>query len=217
MQGKKYKLMIFDLDGTLLDTSQGIFHSVRYAEEKMGLEPIAEENLRKFLGPPPADMYKKLYGLNDEEKLEAVGYHREYGRSKAIYEAKLYDGVTETLARLSAQGYILAVATMKRQDIAEKILSLYGIESYFAHIAGMNYAETDTKAGLIKRVCTLEHIVPGDAVLMVGDSQYDFAGASEAGVDFLGVSYGYGFDGTEKNIKVVGDFEEIAMRPSLVV
>ena len=50
----------------------------------MGLEPIAEENLRKFLGPPPADMYKKLYGLNDEEKLEAVGYHREYGRSKAI-------------------------------------------------------------------------------------------------------------------------------------
>ena len=96
-------------------------------------------------------------------------------------------------------------------------LSLYGIESYFAHVAGMNYAETDTKAGLIKRVCTLEHIVLGHDVLMVGDSQYDFAGASEAGVDFLGVSYGYGFDGTEDGICFVEDFKEITAVISSVV
>ncbi|MBQ7497443.1 MAG: HAD hydrolase-like protein [Selenomonas sp.] len=204
-----YKLIIFDLDGTLMDTSQGIFNSVRYAEEKMGLEPTAEKNLRKFVGPPPTEMYKKLYGLNDEQSLEAAGYHREYGRSKAIYEARLYDGVPETLARLSEQGCILAVATLKRQDIAEKILSLYGIGGYFAHIAGMNQAESDTKAGLIKNLCALENIIPGDEVMMVGDSQYDYEGAKEAGVEFLGVSYGYGFDGTEKRIKFVSCFREI--------
>ena len=209
MQGKKYKLIIFDLDGTLLDTSQGIFNSVRYAEEKMSLEAIADDDLRKFVGPPPAEMYKKLYGLNDEQSLKAAGYHREYGSSKAVYEAKLYSGVTETLDYLSKQGYILAVATLKRQDIAEKILSLYGIGGYFAHIAGMNHAETDTKSGLIKRVCTLENIVPCDEVLMVGDSQYDYEGAKEAGVDFLGVSYGFGFEGTEGGVHFVGDFVEI--------
>ena len=98
---------------------------------------------------------------------------------------------------------------MKEKDIAEKILSLYGIGGYFAHIAGMNHAETDTKSGLIKRVCALENIVPGDEVLMVGDSQYDYKGAKEAGVDFLGVSYGYGFEGTEVGIRFVGDFAEI--------
>lgn len=206
-----HKLIIFDLDGTLLDTSQGIFNSVRYAEGKMGLKPTAEENLRKFVGPPPAEMYRKMYGLNDEQSLEAAGYHREYGRSKAIYEARLYDGVPETLARLSEQGCILAVATLKRQDIAEKILSLYGIDGYFAHIAGMNQAETNTKAGLIKSVCALENIVPGAEVLMVGDSQYDYEGAKEAGVDFTGVSYGYGFGGNEKYIRFVGSFEEIVV------
>lgn len=209
MQGKKYRLIIFDLDGTLLDTSQGIFNSVRYAEEKMGLEPIAEEDLRKFAGPPPAEMYKKLYGLNDELSLKAAAYHREYGRSKAVYEAKLYSGVDETLADLSKRGHILAVATLKRQDIAERILAIYGIDGYFSKIAGMNHAETDTKSGLIKCVCALENIVPGDEVLMVGDSQYDYEGAKEAGVDFLGVSYGYGFEGTEVGIRFVGDFVEI--------
>ena len=153
--------------------------------------------------------FYRFYGLNDEQSLKAAVYHREYGSNKAVYEAKLYSGVADTLVDLSKQGYILAVATLKRQDIAERILSLYDIGGYFAHIAGMNHAETDSKSGLIKRVCAMENIVPGDAVLMVGDSQYDYEGAKEAGVDFLGVSYGYGFEGTEEGIYFVGDFVDI--------
>lgn len=209
MMGKGYKLIIFDLDGTLLDTYRGIFNSVRYAEEKMGMRPTAEENLRKFVGPPPAEMYKALYGLSHEQSLEAARYHREYGSSRAIYEASLYDGVAETLERLSSQGYLLAVATLKRQDIAEKVLALHGIDKYFVNIAGMNQAESDTKAGLIKRVCDETGIKPGREVLMVGDSQYDQEGAEKVGVDFLGVTYGFGFQGDEWDIRFINRFPEL--------
>ena len=175
----------------------------------MGLPPTAEENLRKFVGPPPAEIYRELYGLNEEASLQAAMWHREYGRNKAIYEASLYDGVPETLTRLSEQGYILAVATLKRQDIAERVLSFYGIDGYFAHIVGMNMEETDTKAGLIKRICEWEDVISGSEALMIGDSFYDYEGAVEAGVDFVGVSYGFGFDGNEEDIKFAGSFREI--------
>lgn len=204
-----YRLIIFDLDGTLLDTSKGIFNSVRYAEEKMGLLPTAEENLRKFVGPPPAEMYRELYGLDEEASLQAAMWHREYGRNRAIYEASLYDGVPETLARLSKQGYLLSVATLKRQDIAERVLSFYGIDGYFTHIVGMNMEETDTKAGLIKRICEWEDVTSGNEVLMIGDSFYDHEGAMETGVDFVGVSYGFGFDGSEDGIRFADSFREI--------
>ena len=209
MKGKGYKFIIFDLDGTLLDTSQGIFNSVRYAEKKMGLEPVAEEDLKKFVGPPPAEMYGYVYGLSDKQSLEAARYHREYGSSRAIYEARLYDGVGETLAYLSAQGYLLAVATLKRQDIAEKVLALHGIDKYFIKIAGMNQSESDTKAGLIKKVCNAVGMKPCKEVLMVGDSMYDLEGAEEAGVDFLGVTYGFGFKGNEEDVCFIDRFPEL--------
>ena len=204
-----YKIIIFDLDGTLLDTSKGIYNSVRYAEEKMGLGPTAEENLRLFVGPPPAEMYKKVYGLSNEDSMVAATWHREYGRNRAIYEASFYDGVPETLGWLVKKGYILAVATLKRQDIAEKMLSFYGIDSCFTHIAGMNAEETDTKSDLIRRICTCENIKSGNEALMVGDSVYDYEGAKGAGVDFIGVSYGFGFDGHEEGIRFVNTFREL--------
>lgn len=207
MLNNRYELIVFDLDGTLLDTALGIFNSVRYTEEKMNLNPIPEEYLRKFVGPPPAEMYKQMYSLNDEQSLEAAGFHREYGNNKAIYESKLYECVPQVLKSLSHKGIVLAVATLKREDIAKKILSYHEIDKYFVQIAGMNHAETDTKAGLIKRVCKLEKIISNANVLMVGDSMYDYEGAKEAGVDFIGVSYGYGFDGTENGIKLINNLE----------
>ena len=83
---EKYQLIIFDLDGTLLDTSPGIYNSVRYAEKQMGFAPIPDEQLREFVGPPPKQMYMRKYGVDEETALAAVRWHREYGREKAVYE-----------------------------------------------------------------------------------------------------------------------------------
>lgn len=193
---KHYELVLFDLDGTLLDTSPGIFNSVRYAESQMGLEPIPDSRLREFVGPPPKSMYRNIYGLNEEQALLAAQKHREYGRNKAIYEAEVYPGIRELLEQLKAAGYKLAVATLKAETIARTILEYYGIAAYFDTIVGMDPQETLTKRMTIDLAKERTH-TSGPAVL-VGDSVYDHVGAVEAGVDFLGVLYGFGFHEGQK-------------------
>ena len=187
---RKYDLVIFDLDGTLLDTSEGIFGSVRYAEQKLGLLSAAEEQLKVFLGPPPKEMYQKVYQLDEKTALEATQYHREYGREKAIYQAKVYPNMLECLQQLKKQGIKLAVATLKSQDIAETILNHFGLAQYFDCIIGMDGKEGLKKSEIIRKV--MEKTLISDKVLMVGDSIYDLQGAKEAEVEFLGVLYGFG-------------------------
>lgn len=188
---KHYELVLFDLDGTLLDTSRGIFNSVRYAESQMGLPPIPDERLKEFVGPPPKSMYSRIYGLDEDQALLAAQKHREYGRTRAIYEAEVYPGIRELLAQLKAKRYKLAVATLKAESIARTILEYYGIAGYFDTIVGMDPAETLTKRMTIdlakERTGSTSHAI------LVGDSIYDYDGAMEAGIDFLGVLYGFGF------------------------
>lgn len=186
-----YDIVIFDLDGTLLNTSKGIYGSVRYAESVMGLDPVNEDELRKFLGPPPKTMYSKIYGLTEEDALKAAIAHRTYGMEKAIFEAEIYEGIEDLLSKLRAKGIMIAVATLKKQTIAEAILRNFDIDHFFDVIVGMDEAETLTKKGTIEKV--LQQTQSSWAV-MVGDSEYDYLGAKEAGVDFIGVKYGFGFD-----------------------
>ena len=191
---KQYELIIFDLDGTLLDTSEGIFNSVRYAEKCMGFEPISDVRLREFVGPPPKSMYMQVYGANEEDAVLATQKHREYGKTKAIYEAKVYSGMEKTLQILKSQGYKLAVATLKSQKIAEVVLENFKLAKYFDVIIGMNESENLTKCMTIQMA--IEQTQTTGWTLMVGDSQYDYDGAKEAEVDFVGALYGFGFDGS---------------------
>lgn len=187
----KYDLVIFDLDGTLLDTSPGIFGSVRYAEKVMGLKPIADCELRKFVGPPPKEMYKKIYGLSDEDAMTATKAHRKYGVEKAVFQAEIYSGMKETLEKLKTCGFKLAVATLKKQNIAEIVLKNFGMYDFFDVVVGIDELESLTKAQTIE-ICLSK--TNSEFAVMVGDSEYDFKGAVEAKVDFIGVLYGFGFE-----------------------
>lgn len=204
---KKYNLIIFDLDGTLLDTSLGIFNSVRYAEKMMNFEPIKDEVLKKFVGPPPKEMYKKIYNVSENEALLAAKYHREYGKTQAIYEAKVYPKVIEVLNSLKKDKIILAVATLKSQNIAEKILQHFGLNKFFDVIVGMDEKETLTKADTIK--IAMEKVGIKDNVLMIGDSIYDKIGAMEVGIDFIAVSYGFGFNNIDSKDIFINKIEEL--------
>ena len=193
---RKYELITFDLDGTLLDTSPGIFNSVRYAEEQLDLAPISDEKLKEFVGPPPKEMYMKIYGLAEETAYKAAQKHREYGRNRAIYEARLYPGIKELLETLKIQNSKLAVSTLKAQGIAEAVLANFGIAEYFDTIVGMDSAESMTKCMTITEA--IKKTDTKGNVLMVGDSIYDYEGACQVATDFVGVLYGFGFDSKNK-------------------
>ncbi|WP_347224152.1 HAD hydrolase-like protein [Bacteroides congonensis] len=186
-----WELIIFDLDGTLLNTSEGIYNSVRYTEKELNLRPIGNSELSKFVGPPPKEMYKKMYGLSEKQSQDAVKKHRKYGITRALYEASIYDGVEETLKYIKNKQKKLAVATLKSQIIAEKILAINKLEKYFDIIIGMDLDETYTKSQIIKLAMTKTNCKTS---IMIGDSMFDQIGAAEAGVDFIGATYGFGLN-----------------------
>lgn len=187
----KYKLVIFDLDGTLLDTSNGIFNSVRYVEQHMELRPIKNEQLRDFVGPPPKLMYMKIYGLDESTAFKAAQKHREYARTHAIYEAQIYPGVIELLHVLKEDGYKLAVATLKEQKVAEKILSYFNLSRFFDVVVGMDENETFTKARTIVEI--KKAVQDNEKSVLIGDTIYDLSGATEFQMDFIAATYGFGF------------------------
>lgn len=187
-----YKVIVFDLDGTLLNTSKGIFNSVRYAAQQLGLKQLEEYELKKFVGPPPTESYRKVYNLSEEQAKQAASLHRKYGLEKAVYEAEHYDGIQPFLQKLKLESKYLAVATLKREDIAKKVLNHFGLGEYFDTIVGIDVGESLTKAdtiGIVKKRLNLSD----EPTVLIGDSPYDAVGAQEAGVDFIGVTYGFGF------------------------
>ena len=191
---RQYDLVLFDLDGTLLDTSEGIFNSVRFAESRMNLKRIPDERLREFVGPPPKKMYMEVYGLDEESALLAARYHREYGRTKAIYEAKPYPDIVWTLQQLKNNGFRLGVATLKSQEIAEEVLRLNNMLDLFMCVVGMDKDESRKKVDTI-RISQIE--TNAKATILVGDSPYDHEGAAAANIDFIGALYGFGFKESE--------------------
>lgn len=193
MSNIKYKVVLFDLDGTLLDTSKGIHNSVRFAEKQLNLPHMPQECLNAFIGPPPMVTYQKIYGLSESEAMEATKCHRQYGLNQGAYEAEIYKGIPLLLEQLKARGFLLGVCTLKRQDIAETVLKHFQLSDYFNVIVGIDSGEKLNKSDTIEIALKKIHYVDKETTLLVGDSMYDADGAYSAGVDFIGVLYGFGF------------------------
>jgi len=194
---RKYDLVIFDLDGTLADTSIGIYNSVRYAEKSLKLTPIVDDKLHMFVGPPPAKMYEKMYGLTKEEAYSAAIRHREYGSKKGYKESKLYDGIEKLLYDLKREGFMLAVATLKKEETAIELLKFHGIFSMFNAVIGMDNQELKTKSSILDEVIKK---CSSNSPILIGDTDNDFLGAKECGIDFIGVTYGFGFSEADNQI-----------------
>ncbi|MDR0920949.1 MAG: HAD-IA family hydrolase [Lactobacillales bacterium] len=193
-----YKAVIFDLDGTLIDTSEGIFNSVRFTEGKMGLTPLPNEKLVEFIGPKLIDSYMKQFNIDENTASKAVVIHREYGGSKGVYESSAYSGIKELIIGLHEKGIKLAVATMKPEEMAKKILAYFDLTQYFDEIIGMDTENKRNKPINIEIALKRMSVANSEAI-MVGDSNHDAQGAKKVGVAFVAVTYGFGLQ-SEKEL-----------------
>ena len=189
-----YKAILFDLDGTLTESGEGITKCVQYALEKLGKKEEHPENLQCFIGPPLKEQFMKYAGLSEEEGEKAVVYYRERYTTTGIFENRLYPKIPELLELLKINNKILAVASSKPEVYVKQILEHFQIADYFTAIVGSELDGRRTeKAEVIEEALRRMHLEEErDKVLMVGDRSHDVQGAISCGLQCIGVAYGYG-------------------------
>ncbi|MBY5032067.1 HAD family hydrolase [Streptococcus suis] len=187
-----YQTILFDLDGTLTDSGQGILNSVAYALEKMGIEEPDTANLNRFIGPPLYESFSRFYQLSPEDTQSAVDAFRVYFKEKGMFENQLYPGIIPLLEELRTAGKTLIIATSKPEIFAKQILEHFGIAHYFDVIAGASLDSSRiSKADVIGYAINQLEAFPKQAV-MIGDREHDIEGARMHQLPAIGVLYGYG-------------------------
>lgn len=194
------KNVLFDLDGTLIDTTDGVLESVRFTIDKMQLVELKKEELLGFIGPPIYESFRKAYGLSDVEAQRATDIFRGYYKDNALYNANVYNGVINLLQTLINKGTNIGVATYKREDYALKILHYFCIDRYCEVMHGADNNNKLKKADIITR-CVEELGATTQETIFIGDTEYDYVGARAADVPFVGVTYGFGFKKTDRVIR----------------
>ncbi len=190
--GIKYSNIIFDLDGTLTDSAEGITRSVQYALSRYGITASGEE-IKPFIGPPLHYSFMKEYGFSEKKAFQAVEHYRDYYREKGIYENRLYPSVTKMLEAFANNEAKLYIATSKPTVFAEKILKHFVIDNFFKVIAGSNLDGTRVeKKEVIGYVLNNSGRTDKSETVMIGDRKHDIRGAQAWKLDSIAVTYGYG-------------------------
>ena len=182
-----YKAILFDLDGTLTDSGEGITKSVQYALEKVGKPETDLQKLRIFVGPPLLEQFQEYAGIDEETARKAVGIYRERYAPVGIYENELYPGIPEMLSGLKQRGYKLAIASSKPENFVKIVAEYFHIDSYFDEMVGSEPEgrrtnKTEVIEETLKRLGLSEH---RDQVIMVGDKEHDVFGARRAGLECI--------------------------------
>lgn len=192
MEKLQQKIIIFDLDGTLTDSAEGVIRSAQHMQEKMGITKWADEDLKFIVGPPLIKTFTEDFLMNPEDAQRALGFFRERYATIGLFENKVYEGIPEMLEELKKKGKRLAVATSKKEETAVRILKHFEIDGYFEVIGGDNREiGRDTKAKVIDYVLKTLGAKKEDAI-MVGDRKFDVEGAHLVGVPCIAVEFGYG-------------------------
>lgn len=184
------KTILFDLDGTLTDSGEGIINCATLALEHFGLSVPDKQTMRQFVGPPLRDTFIK-FGVPADKAEEAIAVYRSRYIPIGKFENSPYPGIRELLERLRSDGHTLYVATSKPEEMSVEILTKFDLARYFDRICGATLDGTrDEKAQVIAYLLSQA----GDAqnAIMVGDTAFDVIGAAAHGIPTIGVSWGYG-------------------------
>lgn len=184
------KIILFDLDGTLTDSGEGIINCATLALEHFGLAVPDRETMRQFVGPPLRDTFVK-FGVPADKAEEAVAVYRSRYVPIGKYENEPYSGIRELLEKLQAEGHTLYVATSKPEELSIDILNKFDLAKYFDRICGATLdGSRDEKAQVIAYL--LEQTGSKENAIMVGDTAFDVLGAAAHGIPTIGVAWGYG-------------------------
>jgi phosphoglycolate phosphatase len=197
-----YDIILFDLDGTVIDSGEGIKNSARYTFAKLGFPAPTDEELGDFIGPPLIDSFMRMCSFTREQAAHAVDIYREYYGEKGVYQIRIYAGLAELIKKLHASGKTVALATSKYELYAAQIIKNLGLCEYFALIAGsLKDGGRGTKAEIIEYALSARGAEDKKSAVMIGDRLHDIEGAKSAGIDSIGVLYGFG---TRKELEAHG-------------
>ena len=187
------KAILFDLDGTLIDSSEGITKSTQYALAHYGIIENDLSKFYKFIGPPLVSSFKKYYDFPEEQAVEAVAVYRERYNKIGLFECSLYPGVRECIEKLKAQGYLIGMASSKPEVSCRRILEHFGILELFDDVVGATFdGRIDTKEEVLNEVMRRWSDVPKDEMCLIGDTMFDVEGANQVGIRTVAVNFGFG-------------------------
>ena len=210
-------LCLFDLDGTLIDSSEGIIKCVLYTLDFYGIKEPDTAKLYRFIGPPLSESFERYYGFSHEKAYEAVQKYRERYNKTGIFECKLYPGVEKCIRTLKEQGYRIGMASSKPEVSCRRILEHFGILPLFDDVVGATFDGTrDKKSEILKEVMRRWSHIPKSEMCLIGDTMFDVNGAKELGIFCIAVSYGFGDVEEMKAAGVAGMCDSLEQLPELL-
>ena len=190
--GAPIRAVLFDWDGTVADTRPGIFNSVRYAIGQYGIADKPDDELRYFIGPPLYDGFEHVFGVSPELANELTDTYRVYYRDKGIFECNIYDGVGDLLRKLHDAGVKTAVVSSKPKEFLDRLVEHFGLADHLDAVVGPAMDNHNSNKTVLVNQALKELMLLSSTVAMIGDRHFDMEGAKAAGVNAVGVLYGYG-------------------------
>lgn len=188
-----YKYILWDFDGTVMDTYPGIASSVKKALTHYGIYEENEAVLRTFIGPPLRVSFPAAYGFDEETTENLIELYRKYYHAGALYECVLFDGVKEAADLFREKGYKQYIASSKPEHACIDILRHKGLENLFDGVFGATEdGRIDTKTQVLEEAFRVLGEDDKSLFVLIGDTKYDVIGAKEAGIDCIGITYGNG-------------------------
>ena len=200
------KAIIFDVDGTLFDTRDGIIQALNYVLKVHGRSEIKKEDEARYIGPPIKKSLMEFQGMNEAEADEATALYRKSYIEKFVGNSVWYDGALETLRELKNRGWILGIATMKTMPQLEALVRDFQCGNLFSVLKAAKEDGSLSKAQMLKDV--KEEYLDAEKFVMVGDTMGDYKAAKEAGYEFVAADYGYG-DIRDLEAKHIGQFKDL--------
>ncbi|HEY4225390.1 MAG TPA: HAD hydrolase-like protein [Pseudolysinimonas sp.] len=190
-----YTAILFDLDGTIVDSAPGITATLAYTFERLGLPVPTPAELLAWVGPPILDSFRDLAGFDVEQSQRALDIYREKYLSTGVYDAALYPGIVDVLRAIGESDLPLSLATSKPETPARAVLEHFDVADVFDELTGASDDEVrSAKKDVVEEA--LRRLRAGGADLsrpvLIGDRHHDVEGAAHHGVPTIFVTWGYG-------------------------